>query len=722
MATLSPVAATILAIIIKIVSFWDILTGWIYSLLTKPSAKRKAYKKIRALPANRTETEITYKPIEAPLNPLSLDFKAAKIKTMAEAWDWAVARYGTRRLLGTRDLIGEEDEVQSNGKLFRKHVMGEYRWITYEEVDGLADNLGRGLRVLGQKPNDNVCVFADTRAEWLITAQACFRQAFPVVTLYTNLGDDAVRHGVCETEVETIITSHELLPKFRNILMNTPKVKRIVYFDNPIKKTDVTKFREDVQLISFWDVVSLGKKTANNNMEDVVAEPVYPSPNSPVIIMYTSGSTGNPKGVIITHRNLICSVESYMLTMADFNFTNKDVYIGYLPLAHILELIAESMMTLFGVSIGYSGPNTLTDRSTMIKRGQVGDATKLKPTFMACVPLILDRIYKAVPEGLKKKGPFFENLFDFCVKYKMRATDNGEVTPILDKLIFGNVRKLLGGNVRVILTGGAPLAPDCHNFIKAVMGVPLLQGYGLTETTACATLMDLDDNNTARVGAPVQGVQIRLVNWEEGNYRVTDKPRPRGEVLIGGRNISHGYYKQPGKTEEEYFNDEEGTRWFRTGDIGLAEEDGTLRIIDRKKDLVKLQFGEYVSLGKVEAILKTCPLVDNICVYGHSTKSYVVAIVTPNEANLTRAGEKYGKKEMSLEEMVEDKDLTGAVLRELVNHGRLANLQKFEIPGAVCLAKELWTPDSGLVTAAFKLKRKPIQDFYQKEIDRMYGD
>lgn len=170
-----------------------------------------------------------------------------------------------------------------------------------------------------------------------------------------------------------------------------------------------------------------------------------------------------------------------------------------------------------------------------------------------------------------------------------------------------------GGRIRVILTGGAPLSPESHRFIRNCMGCPLLQGYGLTETAACATIMQLEEGTVGRVGPPVQGINIRLENWEEGNYRVTDSPRPRGEILIGGGqlaqlaskyvsgggNVAAGYYRNPEKTEEEFYTDAAGRRWFRSGDIGRVEEDGTLSIIDRKKDLVKLQYGEYVSLGKV---------------------------------------------------------------------------------------------------------------------------
>ena len=184
--------------------------------------------------------------------------------------------------------------------------------------------------------------------------------------------------------------------------------------------------------------------------------------------------------------------------------------------------------------------------------------------------------------------------------------------------------------------------------------------------------------------------------------------------------LFHRYYLMPEKTAED-FEDSHGRRWFKTGDIGEFQHNGTLKIIDRKKDLVKLQYGEYVSLGKVESCLKTCPVVENVCIYGESKYSYAVALVCPDRAVLKTLAEKFGKADMTFEGMCEDRDLTGAVLRELVNHGKKHKLEKFEIPGAVTLCKELWLPDSGLVTAAFKLKRKPIQEHYQKDLDRMYG-
>jgi len=702
---------------------WGALFGWIYRLFTNPATVRKNYAKVRSRPMQAIQpgdTEVTYEPVKIESSPFIKDFDSAKCETMAEVWDWSVKRYRERRLLGTRDILGEEDEIQPNGKMFKKLELGDYRWISYEEADTLADNFGRGLRVLGQQHGDSVCMFADTRAEWMLSVQAGFKQGFPIVTLYTNLGEEAVKHGLKETGVETVITSHELLPKFRGILKGgEDKVKTIVYMENPIKRTDLTGYRDDVRLISFWDVVSLGRKTTNNNLVDVEAEPIPPTPASPAIIMYTSGSTGNPKGVILTHANITTTLSSFL-----YNLDPKegDMYIAYLPLAHVLELLGESMMVVWGITIGYSGPNTLTDKSTMIKRGHKGDATVLRPTIMFCVPLILDRIYKGVTENIKKKGEFVSRLMDYCIQYKLGRTRNGEVTPILDRVLFSGIRALIGGRVRAMMSGGAPLAPDTHDYLRTILCCPILQGYGLTETSACAAVMNLDELSTGRVGPPVQGTRMKLVNWDEGNYKVTDKPYPRGEIIIGGGNIAAGYYKLPEKTDEEFFTDEEGWRWFRTGDIGQFHEDGTIKIVDRKKDLVKLQFGEYVSLGKVESMLKGCPVVSNVCIYGDSAKSYVVAIVCPVPDQLAALAAKFNKAHLSFSEQCQDKDLTGAVLRQIVNHSKQSKLERFEIPGAVCMTDLEWTPDTGLTTAAMKLKRRPIQEHYQADIDRMYGN
>lgn len=659
---------------------------------------------------DQDETSFTIIAQHQMTKPLQ-DLIDAGVNTMAKCFKFGLDKHKEAKCIGTRKLLMEEDEVQPNGKVFKKWKMGGYSWLSYVDVDLLSTQFGCGLRELGQLYRQNLCIFADTKAEWMIAAQACFKQTFPVVTLYTNLGDESIIHAINQTEVEIVITTHDLLPKFRTILSKTPKVACIVYIEDQINATDTNNYKSSVQIIGFSEVIEKGKFSH--------VQPTLPEPSDPAIIMFTSGSTGVPKGVVLPHSALMATVRAFHF-VAD-PVRRDDIYLGYLPLAHILELLAENTMMVMGVPIGYSSPNTLTDKSTKVAKGETGDCTVLRPTLMCAVPLVLDRIFKGIQENVGKKGAFFKALFEYCHNYKQEWSRRGFTTPIMDAVIFRSIRKLVGGRIRLMLSGGAPLSPETHEYIRTTFSLPLVQGYGLTESCACASIMDNDDNSTGTSGTPLQGVQIKLVNWPEGGYYVTDKPVPRGEIVIGGPNVASGYYKMAQKTSEDFYTDKQGIRWFKTGDIGQIEQTGQVKIIDRKKDLVKLQLGEYISLGKVESELKTCPVVENCCVYGDSSKNYVVALVVPDRLKLETLAQKLGITELDFEDLCKHRDVTGAVLRELKHHGQRLGLAKFELPGAVTLCTDTWTPESGLVTAAFKLKRKPIQDFYQKDLKRMYG-
>ena len=220
--------------------------------------------------------------------------------------------------------------------------------------------------------------------------------------------------------------------------------------------------------------------------------------------------------------------------------------------------------------------------------------------MMAAVPLILDRIYKGINAKVEAGGAFKAKLFHFCVEYRLKWNMRGMDTPLINKLIFSKVTGVVGGRLKFLLTGGAPLAAKSQEFVRTVLGVKLCQGYGLTETVAVSTIGDANDLRTRQVGPPLEGVDLKLVSWPEGGYTVHDLCGPRGEVIVGGNNVARGYYNMPDKTAEDFYDGPEGYRWFKTGDIGQILEDGSLRIVDRKKDLVKLQLGEYVSLGKGE--------------------------------------------------------------------------------------------------------------------------
>ncbi|XP_068174186.1 long-chain-fatty-acid--CoA ligase 3a [Antennarius striatus] len=634
------------------------------------------------------------------------------VDTLDRMFEYSATKFPKRHCLGTREVISEEDEPQSNGKMFKKVVLGEYRWLSYEDVFTAASQLGRGLTSLGQRPKYNIAIFCETRAEWMISALACFMHNFRLVTLYSTLGGPAVTHGLNETHVTHIITSRELLEtKLKHILADVPRLLHIIVVDGA--STSWPGFTRGISIHNMTDVQKLGASDENASRERE-----RPLPSDIAVIMYTSGATGIPKGVMIAHSNIIAGITGMANRIP--NLCEEDTYIGYLPLAHVLELSAEMVSFSHGCRIGYSSPLTLADQSPKIKEGSKGDASVLQPTLMAAVPEIMDRIYKNVMTKVEAMNAVQRTLFVLAYNYKLEQLAKGRGTPLCDRLVFRKISSLLGGRTRVLLSGGAPLSAATQRFMNVCLCCPVGQGYGLTETCGAGTITELWDYSTGRVGAPLVCCEIKLKDWVEGDYRSTDKPRPRGEVLIGGPNITMGYYQSFTRSQDDFFTDDDGQRWFCTGDIGEFQEDGCLKIIDRKKDLVKLQAGEYVSLGKVEAILKGCPLVDNICVYASSDEAYVIGFVVPNEKQLLALANQYGVRG-SWEELCNSKEMEELLLKVITEAALEAQLERFEIPRKIRLSPEPWTPDKGLVTDAFKLKRVELKRHYLEDIERMYG-
>ncbi|KAM8768957.1 long-chain-fatty-acid--CoA ligase 3a isoform 1-T2 [Acanthopagrus schlegelii] len=637
------------------------------------------------------------------------------VDTLDKMFEYAATRFPHRDCLGTREVISEEDERQDNGKVFKKVVLGEYRWLSYKEVLTAASQLGSGLASLGQRPKNTIAIFCETRAEWIIAAQACFLYNFPLVTLYSTLGGPAIAHGLNESQVSHIITSRELLEtRLKAILIEVPRLQHIIVVDNT--PTSWPGYPRGISVHNMAAVQKLGAKP-----ENAARERKQPMPSDIAVIMYTSGSTGIPKGVMISHSNIIAGITGMAERIP--NLCEEDTYIGYLPLAHVLELSAELVCVAHGCRIGYSSPQTLADQSTKIKKGSKGDTSMLQPTLMAAVPEIMDRIYKNVMTKVEEMNCVQRTLFILAYNYKLEQLAKGYSTPLCDKLVFKKVRSLLGGQTRVLLSGGAPLSAATQRFMNVCFCCPVGQGYGLTETCGAGTISEckqLWDYSTGRVGGPLVCCEIKLKDWVEGGYRSTDKPHPRGEILVGGPNVTMGYYKNEAKNQEDFFVDENGQRWFCTGDIGEFHQDGCLKIIDRKKDLVKLQAGEYVSLGKVEAMLKNCPLVDNICAYANSDETYVIGFVVPNQKQLLALADQYGIRG-SCEQLCNTKAMEELVLKIITEAALAAQLERFEIPRKICLSPEPWTPETGLVTDAFKLKRKELKTRYQDDIERMYG-
>eukprot|EP00053_Salpingoeca_punica_P013273 m.119662 g.119662 ORF g.119662 m.119662 type:complete len:687 (-) comp16158_c0_seq3:616-2676(-) len=665
--------------------------------------------KIRQSAAQAKQTPEGYWRITKRFNKLHTE--VAGCTTLDQAFAKSAERFANNQCLGTRSVVREEVEIV-NGKEMRRQERGDFKWETFSEVKKRVDNVGRGLVKLLNGKRENVAIFAESQAEWQITAQACFTQQLPLVTVYTSLGDEALAQALVETECSCVITQASLVSKVVALFKAgaIKDVRNVVFFDDPVKKDDgVPKSFNGLTISRFKDVEASGKDSS-------VPLPDAKGENT-AVIMYTSGSTGGPKGVVISHRNMVAAVAG--LSDRVPGLCENDVYIGYLPLAHVLELAAELSCLTFGASIGYSSPGTLSDTSTMIIPGTPGDVSVLRPTLMTGVPAIIERIKAAVLKKVSHSNIIVRTVFNTACAIKSAAFAVGLPTPILNAVIFRKFRHILGGRVRMMLCGGAPLSPESEKFMNIVFCCPVGQGYGLTETCGAGTITDPADRVFGRVGPPVSCCQIKLVEWAEGGYSPEDKPLPRGEVVIGGLNVTCGYYKNPELSKD--FKEEDGVRWFYTGDIGVMHPNGTLQIVDRKKDLVKLQHGEYISLGKIEATAKKCDLVENICIFADSNSEHCVAVVVPNHQKLLSEA-KQRNIEGDHKALCENKELCNVVQASIEKACKSSNLNKFEIPKRVHLTSMDWTPDNEMVTPALKLKRNNIKAHYAKDVAALYKE
>ncbi|XP_022773255.1 long chain acyl-CoA synthetase 9, chloroplastic-like isoform X2 [Durio zibethinus] len=634
------------------------------------------------------------------------------ISTLAELFEQACKLHYHKRLLGTRKLISREVKVPEDGRSFEKLHLGEYEWLTYGKAFEAVCNFASGMVQLCHRKEERVAIFADTREEWFIALQACFRRNVTVVTIYASLGEEALCRSLNETEVTTVICGNKELKKLVNISGQLDTVKRVICMDDEIPTSASGRWT----ITSFADVERVGCENpvdANLPLSADVA-----------VIMYTSGSAGLPKGVMMTHGNVLATVSAVMTIVPGLG--SKDVYLAYLPLAHILELVAENLISAVGGVIGYGTPLTLTDTSSKIKAGTKGDATVLSPTVMTAVPAILDRVRDGVRKKVDAKGGLSKKLFDLAYSRRLSAINGcwfgawGLEKFLWDFFVFKKVRAILGGHIRFLLSGGAPLSADTQRFISICLGAPIGQGYGLTETCAGATFSEVDDTSVGRVGSSLPCSFIKLIDWPEGGYLTSDSPMPRGEIVVGGPSVTLGYFKNEEKTKEVYKVDERIMRWFYTGDIGQFHADGCLEIIDRKKDIVKLQHGEYVSLGKVEAALSISPYVDNIMLHADPFHSYCVALVVASQHAVEDWASKQGVAFTNFADLSEKEETIKEVYSSLGQIAKKSRFEKFEIPAKIKLLSTPWTPESGLVTAALKIKREAIRKAFSDDLAELY--
>ncbi len=358
--------------------------------------------------------------------------------------------------------------------------------------------------------------------------------------------------------LSAIFCSSDKLAKMIDVAKRTPSLRLIITTDDnspQAQREFALQFgARSIRLLSYLQLRKEGATRPQPHNP--------PQPSDMATLLYTSGTTGNPKGVIISHRNMAATLAGAMLRTRLFE---TDVHISYLPMAHIYERILQMLVFHAGGAMGfYQGDTTKL----------VEDVAELRPTVFAGVPRVFQRIYDRVTLMVSQSMWHRRQLFDYAFSTKADALNKGQDSPYLDLLVFSKIRDRLGGRVRMIISGSAPLSPSLHQFLRVCFCCPVLQGYALSETTASATLSDPEDKTFGHVGLPAPCVEIKLDSVPDMDYTVNDVPYPRGEVLIRGPVVFGGYYREPEQTKEAFTDD----GWFRTGDIGQWLKDGRLQV------------------------------------------------------------------------------------------------------------------------------------------------
>jgi long-chain acyl-CoA synthetase len=556
-------------------------------------------------------------------------------------------------------------------------------WVKYDikAYREYADNISYGLMHLGIKKGDKIATILNNRPEWNFVDMGIMQTGAVHVPIYPTISKEDYKYILKHAEVKYIIVSgKEILRKIEDVISQIDNIEGIYTL------AEVEGYKK------LSELVESGKQHPDKNrLEEIKADV---APHDVASLIYTSGTTGNPKGVMLTHNNILSNV---IASAPIFPIDETSRGLSYLPLCHVYERMVNYVLQSKGVSIYYA-----ENMGTIVDNIQ-----EVKPHIMTTVPRLLEKIYdKILAKGRKLTG-FKKHIFFWAVnlglKYEYDRPDRvfyNLQLKLADKLVFHKWREALGGEMKSIVSGGAALQPRLARVYNAA-GIPTVEGYGMTESSPVIAVNTFEKGKRkiGTVGPPLYNVKVKISE--------------DGEILVKGPSIMKGYYKQPELTKETVVDG-----WLHTGDVGLVDEDGMLKITGRVKEIFKTSMGKYVSPVLLENKIKESPFIDQIMVIGEHQK-FAAALVVPNFEHMRSWCKIKGIEYTTNAEMIRNKEFKNRIKKELdcfnQQFGDTEKIKKFE------LIDHEWTVDSGEITANLKLKRRVLQEKYKDLIHKIYG-
>ena len=584
------------------------------------------------------------------------------------------------------NVIAQRDKE----KVLLSKQSGQWRAMSSRELADEVKAVTAGLNSLDVNAGDRIGILSENRPEWVISDLGILCAGAVDVPIYTTLPAQQAAFLVSDSDVKIIFVSNaDQRAKIESVFDQLPNLKMIISFDAAT---------EDERHLNYATLLEEGREALKKDGSLFQRLSSKASPDDLATLIYTSGTTGEPKGVMLTHGNLISNVRN---TIGIFGVHGDDVAISYLPLSHIFERAVFYNYLYLGVTIAFAES---IDR--LAKNLQ-----EVCPTFMTSVPRFFEKVYSGIQEKMAAAAFPKKQIGSWGVEvgkeYARRINNREHVGPwlklrykIADRLVFKMWRAFFGGRLRTAVSGGAALPPDI-GFAFLAAGIEILQGYGLTETTAGISTNTVKYNRIGTVGKIIPGIQVKLAS--------------DGEILVKGTSVTSGYYNRPEANAESF--DAEG--WFRTGDIGVLDGDGFLTITDRKKDLIKTSGGKYIAPQPIENMIKASRFVSQVVVVGDGRK-FASALIVPNMESLQSYAKLKGIECSSDVELVNNQRIVNLIERQVTK--LTPDLARYETIKRIALLDHELTIDGGEMTPTLKVKRRFVEQKYKEIIDQLYNE